>query len=109
MGPSGRLLGPSWGALGPSWGALGAILEEIDQKRGVLNSRPPSGAPKIASWGALGTLVGALGAVLGLYWASLGALLGNLEASDGHRKRKGETAKSIELTALQRSLYDSRK
>ena len=37
LGPLGSLLGPSWGPLGASWAPLGAILEDIDQRRGVVN------------------------------------------------------------------------
>ena len=53
VGPSWRLLGPSWGSLralsGRSWGSLGAILEAIDQKKGVDYFSPPVGAIKSAS------------------------------------------------------------
>ena len=35
--PLGALLGRSWGALGSFRGTLGAILEEMYQRRGVLN------------------------------------------------------------------------
>ena len=92
LGPSGRLLGPSWGALESFTGTLGAILEDIDQKRGELFLALPLGSPNDRlfgrSWGALGALLGPLGAVLELSWAPLEALLGHLEASEGHRKRK---------------------
>ena len=53
----------------PSWGHFGSLLG--------------------LSWGALGTLLGALGAVLGLFGAPLRPSRSHLEASEGHRKRKG--------------------
>ena len=64
---------------------LGAILEEIDQRRGVPQLGSPFGSLENRllgpSWGALGALLGAPGAVMGLSWAPLGALLGPLGAN----------------------------
>ena len=72
-GAPGAVLGLSWGSLGSSGAPPGAILEAIDQRRGVPDLPPrPSGAIKIASW----ALLGRSWALLGPSWGPLGPLSG---------------------------------
>ena len=108
LGPLGALLGPSWGALGALLGLSGrpwrlswAILEAIDQKRGRFEFRPPLRGPKNLfvgpSWGALGHFWDRIGALLGPSWGPLGPFWSYLEASEAHRKRKGEKATTIDV------------
>ena len=121
-GPLGILLGASWGPLlgailgplGVSWEPLGAVLEASEAllgpswkasiKKGGSPISPapreplksPLGALLGRSWSALGRSWGRLGALLGPSWGPLGQYWSHLEASDGHRKRKGEKAENIE-------------
>ena len=111
----GRLVGASWGLLGPSWGALAALLGDfqallgpswrrsIKEGESLISAAPleclesPLGPLLRRSWSALGRSWGRLGALLGLSWGPLGPSRSHLEASDGHRKRKGEKAKNIDF------------
>jgi hypothetical protein len=116
-GPLGGLLGASWsilglfgGLLGPPWaygGILGASWGHLEggrsKKRGALVSVAPPELLKShpgpllgRSWSARGRSWGRLGALLGPCWGS-GPSWGHLEASDGHRKRKGEKPKLISV------------
>ena len=98
-GPLGAILGASWGLLGASWGHLGG---DRSKKRGPSISpapqeprKSPPGPLLGRSWSALGRSWGRLGALLGPSWGPLGPSWSHLEASDGHRKRKGEKPKII--------------
>ena len=95
--PRGSLLGPLGGLLGASWGPLGGLLGPPGRLLG------PSWRPSIKKrvdflvslrrslqMGLLGPSWGDLG--LGLSWGSLGPSWGHLEASEAHRKRKGDNA-----------------
>ena len=53
----------------------------------------PPGPLLGASWALLGPSWNPIGPLLGLSWAILGQSWGHLEASETHRKRKGENAK----------------
>ena len=86
-------MGLSWGPLGGLGGISGAILEAIDHKGGKFFVSPRRG-PQMSllgpSWGDLGRSWGRLGGLLGPSWGSLGPSWGHLEASEAHRKRKGD-------------------
>ena len=83
--------------MAPSWAHLGL---HGSNRRKVRIKAPPIGDREIASWAPHGTLLSAswalLGPSLGPSLTPIGALLGNiwgnLEASESHRKRKGENA-----------------
>ena len=49
------------------------------------------------SWGGLGRSWGRHGALLGPSWGCLGPFSGHVQASEAHRKRKGEDARIIEI------------
>ncbi len=102
-GPLGGLVGPSWGHLGTSWGLLGASWGHLGGDRstkGGSSITPPSGAPKIASWTHLGAFLerswDRLGGLLVPYWAPVGPSWSDVEASDGHRKRKSDNAENMD-------------
>ena len=65
-----------------------APLECLESPLGLLLRR---------SWSALGRSWGRLGALLGLSWGPHGPSWSCLEASEGHRKRKGETSQNIDF------------
>ena len=120
MGGSGEPLGASWGFFGASWilraswrlggllGSPGRLLgpywRPSIKKEGGFFLCPPVGAFKWASWGPLGALLGRswarLGALLGPSWGPLGPSWSHLEASEAHRKRKGEKAKNIDFLVV---------
>ena len=107
--PLGGLLGPSWGHLGASWGLLGASWGHLGGHRSkemdaFFRPPPPSGPSNELigallgrSWAALGRSWGRPGALWGPFWGPLGPSWSHLEASDGHRKRKGEKANIIDF------------
>ena len=111
-GPLGGLLGASWGAAGGLWGAswtvLGRFLKPRRPSWGHLGGvRSKKGGPSISAatldrrHSPVGPLLGRswsrLGALLGLSWGSLRPSWRRLEASEGHRTRKGWKAKLIDF------------
>ena len=107
LGPPGRLLDP----LGALWGALGgvffffAILDEIDRRRGGPTLGLPLDSPLSRvlgpflerPWGNLGRSWGRIGALLGSSWSPHGPSWSDIEATEGHRKRKSEEAKNVDF------------
>ena len=113
------LLGPSWAALGVVLGALGAVLgpsgaplgpllghlgDHRSKETGAFFPAPPSGPEKSPlgpllgrSWGALGRSWAVLGPLLGPSWGPRGQSWSHLEASEAHRKRKGDKANTIDF------------
>ena len=71
------------GKLGTTFVFFGAMLEDVDQARGRIQSRSPVRAFKIAAWvvwGACGAILGAFVTVLEPRWALGRASLGRLGA-----------------------------
>ena len=109
-GPKMSLLGHSWGALGALLGALGAVLglswaplgALLGHLEAILRPRKVIGSEKARKQKTLLFLrclkdVCLLGASSGRSWSPLGPSWGHLEASEAHRKRKGEKANVIDV------------